>query len=149
MTAQQARQEHLLTPAQVAALVFVHPKTVSRWARAGKIPSTRTPGGHRRFRSSDVRALMPLPHTGAQRGGTPDAHGTGRAAADAGHADTVAPALEARSAAAAEAVLESASRVAIAADMAASASVRTRRARALAVAEAARVSAGQAAGGDG
>lgn len=58
MAAQKAPTEHLLTPADVAALVFVDPKTVSRWASKGKIASTRTPGGHRRFRSSDVQALM-------------------------------------------------------------------------------------------
>ena len=39
MAAQQAPSEHLLTPAEVAALVFVDPKTVSRWATAGR---TRT-----------------------------------------------------------------------------------------------------------
>ena len=59
MAAQQTSPEHLLTPAEVAALVFVDPKTVSRWAQRGKIPSTRTLGGHRRFRRSDVQALMP------------------------------------------------------------------------------------------
>ena len=58
MAAQQAPREHLLTPADVAALVFVDPKTVSRWASKGKIPAMRTPGGHRRFRFSDVQALM-------------------------------------------------------------------------------------------
>jgi excisionase family DNA binding protein len=39
-------------------MAFVDPKTVSRWARAGKIPSVRTPGGHRRFRRSDVERLI-------------------------------------------------------------------------------------------
>src|SRR4051812_6550939 len=58
MAAQKAPTEHLLTPADVAALVFVDPKTVSRWASKGKIPAMRTPGGHRRFRFSDVQALM-------------------------------------------------------------------------------------------
>ena len=47
----------LLTPAAVAAVLFVDPKTVTRWARAGKIHSIRTPGGHRRYRRSDVYAL--------------------------------------------------------------------------------------------
>ena len=59
MAAQPTPHEHLLTPAQVAALVFVDPKTVSRWAQMGKLPAIRTPGGHRRFRRSDVEALMP------------------------------------------------------------------------------------------
>ncbi|HST46973.1 BldC family transcriptional regulator [Jatrophihabitans sp.] len=58
MAAQKAPTEHLLTPADVAALVFVDPKTVSRWASKGKIAFMRTPGGHRRFRFSDVQALM-------------------------------------------------------------------------------------------
>lgn len=44
----------LMTPAEVAALFRVDPKTVARWADSGKIPSIRTLGGHRRFRRSDV-----------------------------------------------------------------------------------------------
>ncbi len=48
----------LLTPAEVAALFRVDPKTVTRWAQAGKIGSIRTLGGHRRFRQSEVRALL-------------------------------------------------------------------------------------------
>lgn len=46
--------ERLLTPGEVAALFRVDPKTVTRWGRVGKIKSTRTPGGHYRFRESDV-----------------------------------------------------------------------------------------------
>jgi excisionase family DNA binding protein len=48
----------LLTPAEVAEMFRVNPKTVTRWARAGKITSLRTLGGHRRFRESEVRALL-------------------------------------------------------------------------------------------
>lgn len=48
----------LLTPAEVAALFRVDPKTVNRWVREGKIESLRTPGGHRRFRSEEVKALL-------------------------------------------------------------------------------------------
>ena len=58
---QQSRQngqEQLLTPGEVAALFRVDPKTVTRWATAGRIGSIRTPGGHRRFRESEVRALL-------------------------------------------------------------------------------------------
>ena len=36
----------------------VDPKTVTRWAAAGRISSIRTPGGHRRFRESEIRALL-------------------------------------------------------------------------------------------
>ncbi len=50
--------EALLTPAEVATMFRVDPKTVTRWAAAGRIGSIRTPGGHRRFRESEVRALL-------------------------------------------------------------------------------------------
>jgi excisionase family DNA binding protein len=50
--------EPLLTPAEVAALFRVDPKTVTRWAKAGKLSSIRTLGGHRRYRESEVRALL-------------------------------------------------------------------------------------------
>lgn len=58
MTARVPEPDYLLTPAEVAALFRVDPKTISRWAKAGKIPSMRTPGGHRRYQSSDVHSLL-------------------------------------------------------------------------------------------
>lgn len=48
----------LMTPGEVAAVFRVDPKTVTRWATAGRIGSIRTPGGHRRFRESEVKALL-------------------------------------------------------------------------------------------
>jgi excisionase family DNA binding protein len=51
-------QEILLTPAEVAALFRVDPKTVTRWAKAGKLTSIRTLGGHRRYKESEVKALL-------------------------------------------------------------------------------------------
>jgi excisionase family DNA binding protein len=50
--------ERLLTPAEVAALFRVDPKTVTRWAKAGKLNAIRTLGGHRRYRESEVRTLI-------------------------------------------------------------------------------------------
>ncbi len=50
--------EKLLTPGEVAELFRVNPKTVTRWARAGKITAMRTLGGHRRFREDEIRALL-------------------------------------------------------------------------------------------
>jgi excisionase family DNA binding protein len=50
--------DRLLTSAEVADLYRVDPKTVMRWAAAGRIPSVLTPGGHRRFRASVIRALL-------------------------------------------------------------------------------------------
>ena len=48
----------LLTPSEVAAMFRVNPKTVTRWARAGKISAIRTLGGHRRFRASEIRRCL-------------------------------------------------------------------------------------------
>jgi len=48
----------LLTPAEVARLFRVDPKTVSRWATEGKVSEIRTLGGHRRFRASEIYALL-------------------------------------------------------------------------------------------
>ena len=53
-----ANAERLLTPGEVAALFRVDTKTVTRWASAGRIGSIRTPGGHRRFRESEVREML-------------------------------------------------------------------------------------------
>lgn len=52
------QEEPLYTPAEAAALFRVRPKTVARWARQGKIPSIRTPGGHHRYRETDVHAYL-------------------------------------------------------------------------------------------
>lgn len=51
-------KDRLLTPGEVAKLYRVDPKTVSRWAEAGRIGFTRTLGGHRRYRESEVRELL-------------------------------------------------------------------------------------------
>lgn len=55
---EENQSERLLTPAEVGALFRVDPKTVTRWAKAGKLTSTRTLGGHRRYREYEVRALL-------------------------------------------------------------------------------------------
>jgi excisionase family DNA binding protein len=58
MSARTPDAEPLLTPAEVATMFRVDPKTVTRWAKAGKLTSIRTLGGHRRYRESEVRALL-------------------------------------------------------------------------------------------
>lgn len=52
--------DQLLTPSEVAALFRVDPKTVTRWAKAGKLTSIRTLGGHRRYKASEVQALLEM-----------------------------------------------------------------------------------------
>lgn len=51
----------LLTPAEVAAMWRVDPKTVTRWEKKGRMSSVRvvrTLGGHRRYYREDVEALL-------------------------------------------------------------------------------------------
>ena len=57
-TMQPHDDDALLTPSEVAAMFRVNPKTVTRWARAGKISAIRTLGGHRRFRASEIRTFL-------------------------------------------------------------------------------------------
>ena len=48
----------LLTPSEVGQIFRVDPKTVTRWAKAGRLTSVKTLGGHRRYRQAEVNALM-------------------------------------------------------------------------------------------
>jgi excisionase family DNA binding protein len=161
MTAQPAGDE-LLTPAGVAALLYVDRKTVTRWAQTGKLAFIRTPGGHRRYLRSEVLAIragnfqrtpeaqvipavLPGRADGAMEGGAGAAE-DGDELAAAVVAEAVALAFEAEAAEAAQAVILIASAVSGAAEKAAAAAEKARGARAFAVSEAADTVAGEAAG---
>lgn len=58
MSFEGVENDPLLTPKEVAAMFRVDPKTVSRWARSGRLQSIKTLGGHRRFRSSEVQRMV-------------------------------------------------------------------------------------------
>ena len=51
-------ETRLLRAGEVAALLQVSRRSVAAWAARGLIPYIETPGGHRRFRAKDVRALV-------------------------------------------------------------------------------------------
>jgi excisionase family DNA binding protein len=53
----QAQTEVYIRTAEAAKILRVSPKTVSRWAKEGKLPHVVTLGGHRRFPASAIRAL--------------------------------------------------------------------------------------------
>jgi excisionase family DNA binding protein len=55
--AQELVGERYLSPAQVAELLHVSPKTVAHWAKLGKLPYLRTLGGHRRYPEDAILAL--------------------------------------------------------------------------------------------
>jgi excisionase family DNA binding protein len=46
-----------LKTAEVADMLHVSPKTVTRWAKDGKLPHSRTLGGHRRFPAEEIKKL--------------------------------------------------------------------------------------------
>lgn len=50
--------ERMLRPREVALLFKVDPKTVTRWAKSGRLTPVVLPSGHRRYRMSDVEALI-------------------------------------------------------------------------------------------
>ncbi|HEX9712214.1 MAG TPA: helix-turn-helix domain-containing protein [Actinomycetota bacterium] len=51
------RRERYLRTSEVALTLQVSPKTVSRWAKEGRLPYLATLGGHRRFPASAIEEL--------------------------------------------------------------------------------------------
>ncbi len=154
MNMQPEQTDDLLTPAEVAAILYVDPKTVTRWARAGKLDAIRTPGGHRRYLRTDVLAIMSGVHHSQQA--DPLMNGSmnerdagsrfeveGDISAAAADAEAIAVALEGAAWEAAEAVVLAAAAVAAAAEKAATAASRARAARRFATTQAALTAAGQ------
>lgn len=58
MASSTVAAETLYTPSEVANLFRVDPKTVTRWAKQGRLTPIRTLGGHRRYRASEVEKLL-------------------------------------------------------------------------------------------
>jgi excisionase family DNA binding protein len=52
-----ADTRNYLRTAEVADILHVSPKTVSRWAKEGKLPFLKTLGGHRRYSAAQIRQL--------------------------------------------------------------------------------------------
>lgn len=51
-------QDKLIPAGKAASLLGVHPDTLRRWDADGTLTALRTPGGHRRYRMSDIEAFM-------------------------------------------------------------------------------------------
>ena len=49
--------DELIAPAEACAMLGVTDQTLRRWVDLGHLAAVRTPGGHRRYRRSDVEAL--------------------------------------------------------------------------------------------
>lgn len=54
---QRSQNERYIKTAEVAEILRVSPKTVSRWAKDGKLPHLITLGGHRRFPKGEIENL--------------------------------------------------------------------------------------------
>ncbi|NJE09294.1 IS607 family transposase [Thermococcus sp. M39] len=51
-------KEKLYTVKQASEILGVHPKTIQKWDREGKIKTVRTPGGRRRIPESEIKRLL-------------------------------------------------------------------------------------------
>ncbi|GIH69487.1 helix-turn-helix domain-containing protein [Sphaerimonospora thailandensis] len=66
----RTQPDSMMALGEVAAAFGVDPKTVTRWANAGRLDSIRTIGNHRRFYRAQVEAILrgeskppaPVPH---------------------------------------------------------------------------------------
>ncbi|MCL4303859.1 MAG: helix-turn-helix domain-containing protein [Anaerolineae bacterium] len=58
MKKQIVPDSRLLTRSEVAKIFQVAPSTITRWAEAGKLPSVKTLGGHRRYAATLVLDLV-------------------------------------------------------------------------------------------
>lgn len=54
----QSTAELARAPAEIAQMVRVDPKTMTRRAKTGMLSSARTLGGHRRYLEAEVLALL-------------------------------------------------------------------------------------------
>lgn len=66
MTTHTTPAVELMTPTEVAREFRVDPKTVTRWAKAGKLPFILTLGGHRRYPRAAVLAAMGTSEVGPE-----------------------------------------------------------------------------------
>lgn len=55
---EQDPEPEMLTSGEIAEMFGVKPGTAYRWARSGKIPAVRTPGGQYRYPAAAARALL-------------------------------------------------------------------------------------------
>jgi excisionase family DNA binding protein len=66
MVERRGEQREYLRAAEAAAYLNVSPKTVSRWAKEGKVPHIVTLGGHRRFPRREIERLAEQLSAGAE-----------------------------------------------------------------------------------
>ena len=80
-------KEQLLHPREAAELLAVHPQTLRFWDRTGKLKPIRLPSGQRRYRVSDLEAILGRKHEGPENVAGIYARVGTRKQADAGNLD--------------------------------------------------------------
>ena len=65
----QRRHRDMLTTSEAGRLMGVHPATVVRWIKRGKLRALTTPGGHRRIPQEEIESLWSGPGGGAPPAG--------------------------------------------------------------------------------
>jgi len=63
--------DELLRTRDVARAFQVSERTVAEWARRGRIPSVRTPGGHRLYPADRIRDLLRAAESSGSEGASP------------------------------------------------------------------------------
>jgi len=58
MISDDLRDEELLKAKEAAKLLNVHPTTITRWAKSGKLPYALTPGGRKLYRKSVILEIV-------------------------------------------------------------------------------------------
>jgi excisionase family DNA binding protein len=58
VAAAPVERQELLTSAEVASMFGVDRRTVVLWAKRGRLPALRTPGGQHRFRAMEIQRLL-------------------------------------------------------------------------------------------
>jgi excisionase family DNA binding protein len=56
------KKSAIMTPYEVAVALRVDPKTITRWAKSGRLTSFKTPGGHRRYSRAEVESFTTFRH---------------------------------------------------------------------------------------
>jgi excisionase family DNA binding protein len=57
MSTRSSDDEAFMMPGTAAARLGIHPQTLARWAKAGKIKFARTAGGHRRYSPAEIQRV--------------------------------------------------------------------------------------------
>jgi excisionase family DNA binding protein len=71
MTHVPVEQRDWMMPSEAAAVLNIAAKTLSTWARNGRVGCTKTIGGHRRFAKTEIHRVLAIMELERTNNGTP------------------------------------------------------------------------------